>query len=112
MGPQLSVVIPCFNEEDCLLELYRRVGCVCRRAAGSDDYQLIFVNDGSTDATWQMIRELAQAAAIATYTLVFFALCRVFVFRGPSDGQFLDHADDAAMSHAGATLRASPGENG
>lgn len=49
--PSLSVVTPCFNEEDSISNLYARVTNVCRRTVGSS-YELILVNDGSRDSTW------------------------------------------------------------
>jgi dolichol-phosphate mannosyltransferase len=58
--PGLSVVVPCYNEEDCLIELHRRVSTVCRGAVGDSAYELIFVNDGSRDATWPLMVRLAH----------------------------------------------------
>ncbi|MGR9000414.1 MAG: glycosyltransferase family 2 protein [Gammaproteobacteria bacterium] len=55
----LSVVVPCYNEEDGMLELHRRVGAVCQGSAG-DAYELVLVNDGSKDATWKIMCELAE----------------------------------------------------
>jgi len=55
----LSVVIPCYNEADSLPEMLRRAAAVCGRVAG-DDYEIVIVNDGSTDRTWQAIVELSQ----------------------------------------------------
>jgi dolichol-phosphate mannosyltransferase len=56
---KLSVVVPCYNEEDGLLELHHRVSSVCN-ACVSDDYEFILVNDGSDDYTWKRMREIAQ----------------------------------------------------
>lgn len=47
----LSVVIPCFNEESSIAELYTRVTAICRQVVSSN-YELVLVNDGSRDATW------------------------------------------------------------
>lgn len=55
----LSVVIPCYNEEEGVRELHRRVTDVCHACVG-DAYELILVNDGSSDATWKLMRELAD----------------------------------------------------
>jgi polyisoprenyl-phosphate glycosyltransferase len=55
----LSVVIPCFNEEACLPEMYRRLTLSARAAVG-EDYELVLVNDGSRDRTWPVIRQLAD----------------------------------------------------
>ena len=57
--PLLSVVCACYNENDCLSELYRRVSAACRSAVG-DDYEFILVDDGSSDATWGVITQLAS----------------------------------------------------
>lgn len=54
----LSVVVPCYNEEDGVRELHRRVSAVCQGSVGNT-YELILVNDGSSDATWKIMRELA-----------------------------------------------------
>ena len=59
LGSGLSVVVPCYNEEDGILELHRRVSAVCHGCVG-DDYELVLVNDGSSDATWAIMRELSQ----------------------------------------------------
>jgi len=56
----LSVVIPCYNEIDNLPELHRRVTEACRGTCGSS-YELILVNDGSRDGTWQGIRSISEA---------------------------------------------------
>ena len=51
--------MPCFNEETGLSELYPRLSRACREAVG-DDYEIVLVDDGSTDRTWPLIRELAE----------------------------------------------------
>jgi glycosyltransferase involved in cell wall biosynthesis len=55
----LSVVVPCYNEEAVIPELHRRVTEACRAVAGSS-YELVLVNDGSSDSTWAMLRTLAH----------------------------------------------------
>lgn len=54
---KLSVVIPCYNEQSGLEELCRRVTQVCVETV-SNDYELVLVNDGSTDATWPIMQQL------------------------------------------------------
>ncbi len=54
----LSIVIPCYDEADCLDELYRRVAGVACAVAG-DDHEIVLVNDGSKDATWAVMQRLA-----------------------------------------------------
>ncbi len=54
----LSIVIPVFNEEPGLEELHREITAV----AAAEGYALdvIFVDDGSTDGSWRVIRSLAE----------------------------------------------------
>jgi polyisoprenyl-phosphate glycosyltransferase len=54
----LSIVIPCFNEAECLAELHARVSAVARDVAG-DDHEIVLVNDGSKDTTWAAMERLA-----------------------------------------------------
>jgi dolichol-phosphate mannosyltransferase len=55
--PELSVVIPCYNEEEVLPELHRRVAEVCVDLGWP--YELVLVNDGSRDRTWPVLAGLA-----------------------------------------------------
>ena len=55
----LSVVIRCYNEVGNLEELRRRVTIACRSTCGRS-YEIILVNDGSRDATWQGIVSIAK----------------------------------------------------
>jgi len=52
----LSAVIPVFNEESNLEELYKRLSAVLQRLSGS--YEIIFVDDASADRSWQIIEGL------------------------------------------------------
>ena len=56
----LSIVIPCYNEEACLAELHRRVTAAAKAAVG-DGYEIVLVNDGSRDRTWEIMRDLAAS---------------------------------------------------
>lgn len=58
---KLSVVIPCYNEQDSLGELLRRVRGACV-AAAVESYEIVLVNDGSRDATWSLIAREAQTS--------------------------------------------------
>jgi dolichol-phosphate mannosyltransferase len=57
----LSVVVPVFNEREVLPELYRRLSVVLSRLGVS--YELILVNDGSRDGSWDVMQSLALADA-------------------------------------------------
>jgi polyisoprenyl-phosphate glycosyltransferase len=59
-APMLSIVVPCYNEEACLGELYTRLGASARSVAG-DDYEIILINDGSRDQTWPMMHDLVKS---------------------------------------------------
>jgi dolichol-phosphate mannosyltransferase len=54
-NPQkISVVVPCFNEEDVLPKLFTRLGAVA--ATWNADYEIICVDDGSRDRTWEILK--------------------------------------------------------
>lgn len=59
-GLKLSVVVPCYNEEEGVHELHRRVTEICQACVG-DSYELVLVNDGSKDATWNVMKDLSHA---------------------------------------------------
>ncbi len=52
----ISVIIPLFNEAESLPELYSRIETVM--VANSYSFEVIFINDGSTDNSWQVIQDL------------------------------------------------------
>lgn len=56
--PILSVVAPCYNEEAVLLEFHRRMSAACQELALP--YELVLVNDGSRDATWELMQHLTR----------------------------------------------------
>ena len=53
---KLSVVIPCFNEEQNVAPLYD--ACIRALEGQVESYELVFVNDGSRDHTWQALKAL------------------------------------------------------
>ena len=54
---QLSIVVPLLNEEESLNELYSWIAQVMR--SNSFSYEIIFIDDGSTDDSWRIIQQLA-----------------------------------------------------
>jgi glycosyltransferase involved in cell wall biosynthesis len=54
----ISVVVPLFNEEESLPELYAWIPRVMK--ANNFSYEIIFVNDGSTDHSWDVIEQLVK----------------------------------------------------
>lgn len=55
---QISVVIPVFNEEESLPELTNWISRVMQEHGFS--YEIIFINDGSTDRSWEIIQRISE----------------------------------------------------
>src|SRR5205085_11092551 len=55
-SPELSVVVPTFNERDNVTVLYRRL----KAALAGIAWEVVFVDDNSPDGTWDVVRALAQ----------------------------------------------------
>lgn len=62
---KLAIVSPCYNEEEALPESARRIDALMARMVSegriSDDSFVLYVNDGSRDRTWSIIKELHAA---------------------------------------------------
>ncbi|MDE6097728.1 MAG: glycosyltransferase family 2 protein [Muribaculaceae bacterium] len=56
-APDISVVVPLYNEEESLPELEAWIERVMQ--ANGFTYEIIFVNDGSSDSSWHVIKDLA-----------------------------------------------------
>ncbi len=54
--PQLSIVIPLFNEQESLKELFQQVYSTLHQQYR---FEIIFVDDGSSDCSWEVITHLA-----------------------------------------------------
>lgn len=63
--PTLTIVVPCFNEEDVLPETSKRliakISDLTNRNAINSKSSIIFVDDGSSDTTWSIIKELHKS---------------------------------------------------
>ena len=55
--PEFSVIIPIYNEEENILELYRRLLSVIEKIG---TFEIIMVDDGSKDRSWEMIKDLHE----------------------------------------------------
>jgi len=55
---QISVVVPLYNEQENISELYRQINKVLQ--AVSRDFQIVFVDDGSTDGTFEKLKSIAS----------------------------------------------------
>jgi len=58
MAPFLSVVVPIYNEEEVLRELYERLTNAL--ASNQLDYEILMINDGSRDGTLHILKHLCQ----------------------------------------------------
>jgi len=82
----LSIVIPVYNDEDVLDELNRRLIPVAEAAA--EDYEVIFIDDGSKDKSWRILLQLQKNNP----KLKIIKLARNFG-QSNSTAAGLDHAD-------------------
>lgn len=61
LGRRLSIVVPCYNEEEVLPETVKRLRALLDQLTKSGkvaaDSQVIFVDDGSRDRTWELVRQ-------------------------------------------------------
>lgn len=68
-SPILAVVVPCYKEEAVLHETHKRLSQLFDRLIQarqiSPESYILYVNDGSTDQTWAIIKELHQNTAYA-----------------------------------------------
>ena len=55
---KLSIIVPCYDEQDVLPELFARLASVA--ASWGMDYEVICVDDGSRDRTWEMLKDQNQ----------------------------------------------------
>jgi len=69
MVKMISVVVPCFNEEAVLPELFNRLGKAA--VTWGMDYEIICVDDGSRDRTWELLK--AQNKVDARWRCLSFA---------------------------------------
>ena len=64
---KISVVCPCYNEEECLPLFYEETVKALRAFSVPVDYEFIFVDDGSKDNTLPILRDLAKQDAHVRY---------------------------------------------
>ena len=63
---KISVIVPCYNEEDSLPLFHKEVTKVLQEIKDAD-YELVFVNDGSKDHTIDIIKLLATKDSHISY---------------------------------------------
>lgn len=57
---KISIVVPCYNEEDVLHTFYNTTKKILEKDMGLNNYELLFVNDGSKDDTGKILAELSK----------------------------------------------------
>ena len=60
--PQISAVVPCYNEASGLELFWERLAAACNSCTAGA-YEIVFVDDGSSDSTWDKITELSRRDA-------------------------------------------------
>lgn len=64
-SPRLAVVVPCYNEQEALPDTHVRLRSLivrmCDEGLIAPDSYILYVNDGSRDATWTMIKSLCDS---------------------------------------------------
>lgn len=58
MMKKISLLIPCYNEEESVPLFYKEVTKVLKKIVY--EYELLFINDGSTDKTLEVLKKLAE----------------------------------------------------
>ncbi len=62
MQPTLAIIVPCLNEEDCIMFTYQKLDKILKNLVESNSISqnsfIIFIDDGSSDNTWNLISEL------------------------------------------------------
>ena len=66
---KVSIVIPCYNEEENIMDFYNVVKKVLTKS--NKEYELIFVDDGSRDNTKKILKSLESSNNISIKTLIF-----------------------------------------
>lgn len=92
----ISVVVPAFNERDNIAALYERTSAVLR-ALEAYDYEIIFIDDGSTDGTRAVIEDLCarDPKVRAVFSARNFGYSRTIFY-----GMLLARGDCAVLLHA------------
>ena len=57
---KISVVVPCYNEEDSVNNFYNELINVITKIKDKYEYEIVFVNDGSKDKTEQIIKKIRE----------------------------------------------------
>ncbi len=64
---KLAIVVPCYNEESVISETTKQLTAVCEKIMEGGKIEeafILYVDDGSQDATWAMIEEFSAASSV------------------------------------------------
>ena len=64
---KISVIVPCYNEEESLPLFYEETSRVLREMAV--EYEILFIDDGSSDSTREVMKQLAQKDRSCRYVI-------------------------------------------
>lgn len=75
--PRISIVVPCFNEEDCLYEtmdvLIAKLAQLAQGGLILPNSSITFCDDGSSDGTWEIVEKAHQAYPSTIHGILFAA---------------------------------------
>ena len=57
---KISIIVPCYNEEESLIYFQKELNRVSKEEMKDVDFEILYINDGSSDDTLQEIRQLAD----------------------------------------------------
>lgn len=57
---KISIILPVYNESENIPIVYQEIENILQRISSLYTYEIIFVNDGSTDNSWSIIQHFAQ----------------------------------------------------
>ena len=98
----LSIVVPVFNESECLSVFHSKL-CGVLAAMSSESFQIIYVNDGSSDNSWDLIKGFKSSIA----DIVRINLSKNFGKEAAMTAG-LDHASGKAVTILDADLQDPP----
>ena len=85
----IEIIVPCFNEEDNILVLQKEISYVLSEL----DYRIIFIDDGSTDNSWDNISKLT----VSNDNITGIKLSRNFGHQGAIDAGLQNSEGDAVI---------------
>ena len=62
---KIDIIVPCYNEEKCIEKFYKEIKKIDEK--NENDFEMIFINDGSSDDTLSIIKNLAKADKLVKY---------------------------------------------